>query len=103
MPFRHEALGDASAELSARLDAAKSRLIAPIGEFDESEGRADDGCLACARRLSWTCGVSPDAARAQARVARASRELPLTREAFGSRRVSCSRVRAMTPGATPAS
>ena len=101
MTLPHEALGNAIAELSAHLNAAKSRLIALIGEFDESEGWADEGCLTCAHWLNWKCGVSPNAAREQVRVARALKELPLTREAFGSGRLSYSKVRAMTRVATP--
>jgi len=101
MPFQYEALGNEIAELSAHLNAAKSRLVALIGEFDASEGWADEGCLTCAHWLNWKCGVSPNAAREQVRVARALRELPLTREAFGSGRLSYSKVRAMTRVATP--
>jgi len=101
MPLPHEALGNEIAELSAHLNAAKSRLIALIGEFDASEGWGDEGCLTCAHWLNWKCGVSPQAAREQVRVARALKELPLIREAFGAGRISYSKVRAMTRVATP--
>jgi len=100
MPFQHEALGNEIAELAAHLNAAKSRLIALIGEFDASEGWADEGCLTCAHWLTWKCGVSPNAAREQVRVARALKSLPLTHEAFASGRVSYSKVRALTRVAT---
>ena len=103
MPFRHEALGNEIAELSAHLDAAKSRLIALIGEFDAGEGWADEGCRSCAHWLNWKCGVSAPAAREQVRVARALTELPGIREAFSSGRISYSKVRAMTRVATAAS
>ena len=55
----HESLGERIAELCAHLNAAKSRVIALIGEFDEGEGWAHQGCLSCAHWLSWRCGVSP--------------------------------------------
>ena len=101
MPFPHEALGNEIAELSAHLNAAKCRLIELIGRFDASEGWGDEGCLSCAHWLNWKCGVSPAAAREQVRVARALRELPRIRDAFGGGRISYSKVRAMTRVATP--
>jgi len=100
MQLPHETLGERIAELSAHLNAAKSRLLALIGEFDAGEGWAHQGCDSCAHWLSWKCGVSPAAAREQVRVARALGELPQTRAAFSRGEVSYSKVRALSRVAT---
>ena len=84
------------AELSAHLNAAKSRLLELIAEFDEGGGWAHQGCMSCAHWLSWKCGVSPVAAREQVRVARALESLPKTHEAFSRGEISYSKVRALS-------
>jgi hypothetical protein len=102
MSLPQESLGDAIAELSAHLNAARSRLVDLIAEFDAAGGWADEGCLSCAHWLNWRCGVSPPAAREQVRVARALAALPRTHAAFAAGRLSYSKVRALTRVATPA-
>ena len=62
-------------ELSAHINAAKARLLERIAEFDEGGGRRYQGCASCTHWLSWKCGVSPAAAREQARIRRLSGEV----------------------------
>src|SRR5439155_219308 len=68
-------LGDEIAELSAHLDAATSRLLDLIREFDAREGW-NTGFRSCAAWLSWRVGLAPGAAREHVRVARALGTLP---------------------------
>ena len=63
-------LGDEIAELSAHLDAAISRLLELIRDFDERRGW-NNGFRSCAAWLSWRIGLDPGAARQRVRVARA--------------------------------
>jgi hypothetical protein len=61
-------LGDEIAELSAHLEAASSRLLDLIREFDAREGWAN-GFRSCAAWLSWRVGLDLGAAREKVRVA----------------------------------
>ena len=48
MQLPQEALGERIAEFSAHLNAAKSRLLELIAEFDQGEGWGYQGCQSCA-------------------------------------------------------
>lgn len=74
-------LGDEIAELSAHLDAATSRLLDLIREFD-ARGGWSNGFRSCAAWLSWRVGFAPGAAREHVRVARALGALPLLSRVF---------------------
>jgi hypothetical protein len=83
-------------ELAAHIHAATCRWLCLVGEFDAREGWASWGCRSCAHWVSWQCSIAPAAAREHVRVARALRDLPLIRAAFGRGRLSYSKVRALT-------
>jgi hypothetical protein len=98
-------LGEAEAEsLATRIQAhaahvaeAECRFLLLIGEFDAREGsRWYVGVASTAHWLSWTCSMSPGAAREHVRVARALREMPRTVAEFSAGRLSYSKVREMT-------
>src|SRR5262245_15355500 len=93
-------LGDEIAELSAHLDAATSRLLGLIREFD-ARGGWSNGFRSCAAWLSWRVGFAPGAAREHVRVARALGSLPRLSHAFASGELSYSKVRELTRVATP--
>jgi len=93
-------LGDEIAELSAHLDAATSRLLDLIREFD-ARGGWGNGFRSCAAWLSWRVGFAPGAAREHVRVARALGSLPLLSGAFARGELSYSKVRELTRVATP--
>ena len=94
------ALGDAIAELSARIQAATYELLVMIREFDDRGGWAP-GWTSCAHWLNWRTGLTLGAAREKVRVARALAELPRVSAAMGRGQVSYSKVRAITRVATP--
>ena len=56
------ALGDAIAELAARIQAATYELLVMIREFDEREGWGE-GFKSCAYWLNWRTGLAMGAAR----------------------------------------
>ena len=92
-------LGDAIAELSARIQAATYELLVLIREFDEREGWGQ-GFASCAHWLNWRTGLALGAAREKVRVARALADLPRVGAAMRSGAVSYSKVRAITRVAT---
>jgi hypothetical protein len=94
-------LGDAIAELSARIQAATYELLVLIRQFDERACWNDGGCRSCAHWLSWRIGLAPGAAREKVRVARALARLPLISAAMERGELSYSKVRAITRAATP--
>lgn len=94
-------LGDEIAELSAHIQAATYRLLVLIREFDRQEYWNNGAARSCAHWLSWRCGIDLGAAREKVRVARALEELPLTREALRTAKISYSKARALTRVATP--
>lgn len=63
-------LGDAIAELAARIQAATYELLVMIHEFDERGGWGQ-GFESCAHWLNWRAGLAMGAARERVRVARA--------------------------------
>ncbi|MPZ20596.1 MAG: DUF222 domain-containing protein [Luteitalea sp.] len=104
MPMSEEEiarLGDAIAELSARIQAATYELLVLIRQFDERACCNDGGCRSCAHWLSWRIGLAPGAAREKVRVARALARLPLISAAMERGEISYSKVRALTRIATP--
>ncbi len=93
-------LGDAIAELSAHLEAATSRLLDLIREFD-ARGGWNTGFSSCAAWLSWRVSLDLGAAREKVRVARALGTLPLLAQALSRGELSYAKVRALTRVATP--
>ncbi|MEE9334376.1 MAG: DUF222 domain-containing protein [Granulosicoccaceae bacterium] len=82
--------------LTANLNAAAFEQLMMIAEFDTRQGWCEEGVRSCAHWLNWRCGVSLNAAREKLRVAHALQNLPKTREAFASGRLSYSKARAIT-------
>ena len=95
------ALGDAIAELAARIQAATYELLVMIRAFDEREGWGQ-GFTSCASWLNWRTGLAMGAAREKVRVARALGDLPRLSAAMRRGTISYSKVRAITRVATPA-
>src|SRR3954451_5908575 len=82
-------------QLASHLSAAIARWISLVDEFDRRESWGKwGGVLSTSHWISWQCACSLRTARDYVRVARALRELPLTREAFSSGELSYSKVRA---------
>jgi hypothetical protein len=88
-------------ELAAHINAATCRWLLLVGEFDRRGCHLAWGFHSTSAWVSWTCGLTPRAARERVRVAKALRELPLTRAAFGKGEISYSKVRALTRAASP--
>ncbi len=86
---------------AAGLAAATGRWLGMVAEFDRRDGWAGQGVKSCAHWLSWTCGLSANAAREHVRVAHALAGLPLLATAFCAGRLSYSVVRALTRIAGP--
>src|SRR3979490_1349392 len=93
-------LGDETAELSARLEAATARLLDLIREFD-ARGGWGNGFRSCAHWLSWRVGLDLGAARERGRCAAATETLPRLAEALARGELSSAKVRALTRVATP--
>ncbi len=95
-----ERLGDAIAELAARLHAATYELLALLRQFDERAGW-NCGFLSCAHWLHWRTGIDLGAAREKVRVAKALASLPRVSAAMQRGTISYAKVRALTRVATP--
>jgi hypothetical protein len=93
---------DRITELAGHLNAANSRFLALIAEFDRRRGWAEWGVKSCAHWLNWKCGISLGAAREKVRVARALEQLPGVAAAMAAGRLSYFKAREMTRVATPA-
>ena len=89
-------------DVAGHLSATEYQLITLLDEFDQRGGWHGDGIRSFSHWLNWKLGLSALVAREKVRVARALRDLPLTRDAFGRGHISYSKVRAMTRVATPA-
>jgi hypothetical protein len=89
-------------ELWGYLNAATSRFLALIAEFDREKAYERHGLANTAQWLNWQCGIGRVAAREKVRVARALEQLPEIADAFSKGEISYSKVRAMTRAATPA-
>ena len=94
-------LGDAIAELAARIQAATYELLVMLHQFDEGGGWGG-GFTSCAHWLNWRTGLAMGAAREKVRVARALADLPQMSAAMRCGALSYSKVRALTRVATPA-
>jgi hypothetical protein len=92
-----EELEQELASLASHLDAGMCRWLELVGELERR------GALACSCSgwLAWRCGLTPRTAREHVRVARALRELPRIRAAFGCGEISYAKVRALTRIAEP--
>ena len=78
-----------------------ARWIALVGEYDHREGWGSwRGVRSTAEWIAWRCACSPRMAREHVRVARALRQLPLTRASFEGGELSYSKVRCLTRVAT---
>ena len=97
-----EALEAKITELWGYLNAATSRFLALVAEFDRAKGYERHGLANTAQWLNWQCGIGAVAAREKVRVARALEALPEIADAFAKGEISYSKVRAMTRVATPA-
>ncbi len=89
----------ASRICAAAAAAARSecQLLQLVGEFDAADAvRWWSGVKSLAHWLSWTCSMSPGAARERVRVARALRRMPAVAAAFAGGRLSYSKVREVT-------
>jgi hypothetical protein len=95
-----EQLGEAIAELAARIHAATHELLVMLREFDERAGWSN-GFLSCAHWLHWRTGIDPGAAREKVRVAKALARLPLLSGAMQRGEISYAKVRAVSRIATP--
>ena len=65
-----EQLGEAIADLAARLHAATYELLVMLRQFDAQNGW-NNGFLSCAHWLHWRTGIDLGAAREKVRVAKA--------------------------------
>ena len=95
-----DGLGEAIAELAARLHAATYELLVLLREFDERAGW-NCGFLSCAHWLHWRTGIDLGASRQKVRVAKALASLPLVSAAMQRGAISYAKVRALTRVATP--
>ena len=95
-----EHLGDAIAELAARLHAATYDLLVLLRQFDEACGW-NTGFRSCAHWLHWRTGLDLGAAREKVRVAKALAVLPRLSAVMQRGEVSYAKVRAVTRVATP--
>jgi hypothetical protein len=96
-----EQLGDAIADLAARIHAATHEVLVLIQRFDACDGWSGTGALSCAHWLNWRIGLGLGAAREKVRVAHALANLPLVSAAMQRGALSFSKVRAITRVATP--
>ena len=92
-------LGDAIAELAARLHAATYQLLVMLREFDARAGW-NNGFLSCAHWLHWRTSIDLGACREKVRVAKALAALPLTSATMERGQLSYAKVRAITRVAT---
>lgn len=86
---------------AAQITALTAEFLSLVAELDERQSWRGPGIHSLAHWLSWKAGVSQRTAQEQVRVAKALKELPLIRQAFGAGRLSYSKVRALTRVATP--
>ncbi|OUC77648.1 HNH endonuclease [Gordonia lacunae] len=86
---------------AAQITALTAGFLGLVAELDGRESWRGPGIHSLAHWLSWKAGIAPRTAHEQVRVARAIRELPVIRKAFGEGRLSYSKVRALTRAATP--
>jgi hypothetical protein len=95
-----QSLEDQLIAFAGHMNAAEYRLISLLDEFDQAQGWQSDGILSFSHWLNWKLGMGAVIAREKVRVARALRDLPLTREAFRLGEISYTKVRAITRAGT---
>jgi len=95
-----EALGEAIADMAARIHAATYELLVMLREFDARAGW-NAGFASCAHWLHWRTGINLGASREKMRVARALADLPRISAAMQRGAISYAKVRALTRAATP--
>jgi len=94
------ALGEAIADMAARIHAATYDLLVMLREFDARAGW-NTGFASCAHWLHWRTGINLGASREKVRVARALADLPRISAAMQRGSISYAKVRALTRAATP--
>jgi len=94
-----EQLGEAIAQLAARLHAATYDLLILLREFDAQAGW-NTGFMSCAHWLHWRTGIDLGAAREKVRVAKALEALPRLSGAMQRGEISYAKVRALSRIAT---
>lgn len=99
-PSSIETLGEAIADLAARLHAATYELLVLLRQFDAQAGW-NNGFLSCAHWLHWRTGIDLGAAREKVRVAKALAQLPRLSGALERGHISYAKTRALTRVATP--
>ncbi len=87
---------DQITELAGHINAAQTRWLSLIAEFDRREAWAEWGVKSCAHWLNWECGLDLGAAREKLRVAHALEQLPRIAAAMAGGQLSYSKVRAMS-------
>ena len=95
----HE-LGEAIADLAARLHASTYELLVMLRQFDARAGW-NNGFLSYAHWLHWRTSIDLGACREKVRVAKALAALPLTSSTMQQGAMSYAKVRALTRVATP--
>ena len=93
-------LGDAIAELAARIQAATYELLVMVHQFD-TRGGWGQGFTSCAHWLNWHPGLAMGAAREKVRVARALAELPRPERRDASRCTLLLEGACLDPGRDP--
>ena len=88
-------LGERIADLAERINAAESRMMTLIADFDR-RGGWKDGFSSCAEWLAWRIGIKIGPARERVRTARALEKLPQTADALREGSISYTKVRALT-------
>src|SRR5690349_13382955 len=83
-------------EAGRRWAAGQYDLVRLVGALDESLEWAADGAVSCAHWVADALDVEVCTAREWVRIGRALRELPAIASAFESRRLSYSKVRALS-------
>ena len=92
---------DRVAVLYAEITAATRAFLAALAKSDRHRDWAEEAFGSCAEWLAWRIGVTGGTANEKVRAARALEELPLISRAMSRGEVSFSKVRALTPTATP--
>jgi hypothetical protein len=89
-------VGDRICELSARVHATMSELVALAADFDDNHGWDGYGIRSCAHWLAINAGVDVWTGMEMVRVGHALSELPLLAEAFASGELSFDKLRHVT-------
>src|SRR5690242_4258109 len=98
----YEATGARAAVVEAgqRWAAGQYQLVQKVADLDASSEWALDGAVTCAHWVAAALDVEVCTAREWLRIGRALRSLPVIAAAFAARRLSYSKVRALSRVAT---